>query len=292
MTKVPRRSLSELVGLHELETSLRDIFVEGEYDQAVVSSFLCNVGNTNVVVRTINCIEVDDLSLRCRGRDVGNRERVLYLAKYAEKVSMPAGKILCIADRDFDDWIGPPPNFRDLVLTDYTCMDAYVWNCTVMRRFLTIYCNRPSWQPNQFMAALREPLKSMFAIRLAARSLGMHLTWLDRPRCVSLSGWKISFDVREFVSRLLHRNSATGDFDLFWARVERFRVARVEDARRVIHADDLVLLTAYLLKRKGVTKVATDRRTVKRVMATCVTVDDIQHEVLFRRIVEFSGGVV
>lgn len=279
----------ELASIHEFETSVRDIFVEGDYDLAVVARFLTDLGRSHVIVRTIDCIEIDDSALRTQQRDVGNRERVLYLAEQTEALSIPAGRILCIVDRDFDHWIGSPPAFRDLVLTDYACMDAYAWNCAVLRRFLTVYCNRPNWQPRRFMDALQTPLLSMFAIRLAARSLQMHLTWFDQIKCVVLNDWHVSFDIHDFVSRLLNKNSAMDDFDLLLTRVEYYRTEPMEDARHAIHGHDFSLLAAYLLGKKGVKLVSTDATTIKRAMAICVTVGELLEECLFQRIAEFSG---
>lgn len=290
MTDLPRRTITELICLHELEGAVKDVFVEGDYDRAFVSRFLGDVGSADVAVRTIDCIEIDDARLRSQGRDVGNRERVILLAEQAEQCAMPAGKILCIADRDFDNWIGPPPVFRDLVLTDYSCMDAYAWNCAVVRRFLAVQCNRPSWDADQFMAVLRRPLLSMFAIRVAARTLGMHLEWLEQPRCVVLSGWEMDFDIREFVTRLLNKNSALSDFDLLWARVQGSRTETVEDARHAIHARDFSRLTAYVLAKKGVKRFAKDGTAVARAMAACVTVEELREEFLFQRLRTFAGG--
>ena len=57
MTKLPRRTVRELFFLYEAEDTLRDIFVEGEFDVAVVVQFLRDIGHEHVMVRSIDCIE-------------------------------------------------------------------------------------------------------------------------------------------------------------------------------------------------------------------------------------------
>ena len=289
MTNVPRRTIPELLFLHEVEPSLKDIFVEGDYDVAVVMRFLRDIGCEDVVVRSINCIEVDDGKLLRDGRDVGNRERVILLAEEILQHLEVEGTILCIADRDYGNWNGGLPEIRNLVFTDYSCMELYVWNRVVLRRFLTVYCNRPDWSVDEFIEALREPLQSMFAIRLAARSLEMKLKWIDRVVCVEVRGWSILFDVREFVTRLLHKISATDCVEKLLSCVARFRSQFPEEPRQSIQSHDFGRLVTHLLKKKGVDAVATDESTVTRAMAACLTVSELEGERLFQRVVEFAS---
>ena len=288
MTEVPRRTVSELLFLHQMERSLKDIFVEGDYDVAIVLQFLRGIGYEDVVVRSIDCIEIDDVGLRLDGRDVGNRERVIYLAEQVSNHLEIEGQILCIADRDYSNWIGPIPEFRDLVLTDYSCMDMYVWNSKVLRKFLTVYCNRPLWSVEQFCEALQTPLQCLFAIRLSVRLLGLKLKWFDRLRCMNVDGWSIVLDVQEFLKRLLNKNSLFNELDCLLVCVDRFRSQFSGDPRQSIHSQDFSHLVTYLLNRKRVTAVATDERTITRAMATCLEVADLQSECLFQRVEEFA----
>ena len=289
MTKVPRRTIPELVFLHQIEDSVKDIFVEGDYDAAIVLQFLRDIGYENVVVRSISCIEIDGASLRGDGRDVGNRERVIFLAKQILEHLDVEGKILCIADRDYGDWIGDLPYLRDLVFTDYSCMDSYVWDKNVLRKFLTVYCNRPDWSADQFMYALRTPLQCMFATRLAARSLGMRLEWIDRVVCIEMDGWSIVLDLREFLTRLLNKVAALDELDRLVVCVDQFRSQFSNDPRKCIHSHDFSRLAAYVLKKKGVKAVAIDEGTITRAMAACLTVADLRCESLFQRVTEFGS---
>jgi len=290
MTEIPRRTLPELLFLYEVEPSIKDVFVEGDYDVAVVGRFLRDIGATTVVVRSIDTVEIDDACLRCIGRDVGNRERVIFLAEQTSAVLSMEGRILCIADRDHSDWIGCLPTIRDLVLTDFSCMDAYVWSEAVVQRFLTVYCYRPRWQVAQFMEALRIPLQDMYRIRLAVRALELQLKWFNRLLCVELEEWSVAFDIREFVRRLLNKNQVLREYERVLERVEAFESVCSRDVRYGLHSQDLSRLVAWLLRRKGVRSVATDVGTVTRAMATCLSAPDLVEEPLFRRVAEFASS--
>lgn len=287
MTEVPRRTIQELVFLHQVEHRLKDIFVEGDYDAAIVLRFLHDIGHENVAVRSIDSIEIDDACLRQTDREVGNRERVIFLARQVLQNLDVEGKILCIADRDHGDWSGDLPDLRDLVFTDHSCMDSYVWDRNVLRRFLTVYCNRPEWSIEQFLCALQAPLECMFATRLTARSLGIRLDWIDRIVCVEMDGWSVVLDVQEFVKRLLNKISALDQLNHFVACVEQFRSQLPNDPRKSIQSHDFSRLVAFVLRKKRVKSVAIDEGTVTRAMAGFLTVADLQDERLFRRVTEF-----
>ena len=288
MTDVPRRTVQELLFLYEHERSVKDIIVEGDYDAAVVQWFLRDLGKETVAVRRIESIEIDEGELRFDGRDGGNRERVVFFAEQISLNLKVEGRVLCIADRDYGNWIGGIPEIRYLVFTDYSCMELYVWNSAVLDKFLAVYCNRPDWSAEQFMEALRGPLQAMFAIRLAARSLDMRLSWIDRVICLEVEAWSLHFDVQEFVTRLLNKNSAFVRQQQLLECVEHYRSMFTEDPRDCIHSHDFSRLVEFLLRRKGVASVAINSSTVSRAMASCLTVSSLLNERLFRRIREFA----
>ena len=248
MTDIPRRTIQELLYLYEIEHSIKDIFVEGEYDCTLISQFLVELGKRDVVVRTIDCIDVDSNEIRRDGRDVGNRERVIFLAKEASRRREAAGRILCIADRDFGNWLGNLPEIRDLAFTDYASMDMYAWNRSVIVKFLNIYCNRPDWTFDQFVGALQTPLSSMFAIRLSARALGLELKWINRTTCIEIETWTVTFDINEFVDRLLHKNNEFNQKDEFIGKVDYYYSQFFGDPRYFIHAHDFTRLVAYFFE--------------------------------------------
>ena len=206
MIDLPRRTISELLLLHEIESSLRDVFVEGEYDVAIVSQFLHEKKRPNVVVRSINCVDIGGDILRSRGRNVGNRDRLIVLAEETSRIASVQGRILCVADKDYAGLVEQIPEVRDLAFTDYTSMDLYAWNQSTVGRFLRTYCGRLSWRAEEFMEALREPLQMMFAIRLAAQSLGLKISWVGEKKCIELKGWLMVFDAREFLIKLANKN--------------------------------------------------------------------------------------
>ena len=292
MNKIPRRTIEELIFLHQIERSLKVIIVEGDYDAAIVERFLLDVGSETIAVCTIDRIEIDDSSLRLRGRDVGNRERVIYLSERTSHQLEISGQILCIADRDFGNWLDETPECRDLLFTDYCCMDSYVWNRAVFGRFLVGYCNRPNWKVEKFMDALRGPVQSMFLIRLAVRSLQLRLRWIEKVVCVKMQAGSMTFNEQEFVKRLLNKNSSFDNQDRLFESIERFRRSLPDDPRESMHSEDFSRLVSFLLKQRRVKAVSTDIRTIKRALVAYLTISEMQEEKLFQRILGFAANPV
>jgi len=77
--QLPRKQLTELIALYELEPDLRDVFVEGPFDVAIIKWFLDQKGTKGVMVYDISFIEIPDDEIRSRGRSANNHERVSFL---------------------------------------------------------------------------------------------------------------------------------------------------------------------------------------------------------------------
>ena len=147
-----------------------------------------------------------------------------------------------------------------------------------------------SGRPNGSSRLSKDPLLSMFTVRLAARSLGVNLVWFNRVVCIELNDWTLKFDVHEYVVRLLNKNAAFDRLDSLMSRIDQLQDRLSGDVRKCIHSQDLTLLVAFLLRHKGVTSVAIDARTVTRAMASCLSLSDLQEEALFQLVEKFATG--
>src|SRR5688500_15267818 len=124
--ELPRRQLSELLTLYELEPTLRDVFVEGPFDVSIINWFLHEKGCQDVGVYDISTIEIPDGEILNRGRKANNRERVIYLAEFMQNSLQPnKNQITCIVDRDFSDFLQDRRDIECLLYTDYSCMEMY-----------------------------------------------------------------------------------------------------------------------------------------------------------------------
>lgn len=289
MQSIPRRTVDEIIFLHTAESDLRDIFVEGDYDKAILVDYIRTPVNLNVSVWTIDTVEIDDDALVESGRDTNNCERVIYLAKLFEDGFAYSGRAMFIADRDCSAYTGGAQVARDLYFTDYTCMEMYSWNQFAVARFLTIYCNRPHWEPREIMACARQPLESMFAIRAASERLNIRLNWIDRIVCVELVGWIASLDIAEFARRLLSKVGLNERLADLLHEVSVVQANFSSDPRTQIHGHDLVRFLGYLLRKKGVRTASMDSFSIRRALALSVHREELAVQPLFAAVDEFAA---
>lgn len=288
MPNVPRRTVSELVTLHVLEADLKDVFVEGTFDVAIVHRFLQELGVSKASVRPIGTVEIDDGYLLEAGREANNRERVILLAQMFQAEFPEKGKILCIADRDYGEHLGGLVNARDLAYTDGCCMEAYMWDERCFMRFLAIFCNKPEWDPAKILAGLRNTLESMYALRLSGKELELKLDWIDRNVCLSCQRWTVRLNRSDFAARLLQKiGKADRLTEFLQVAKERLR-SFGPDPRQQIHGHDFVRVLSYFLRKKGVRKVSLEPRTLARVMALTPTREELEEHVLFLSIKKFA----
>lgn len=81
MTEIARRTIDELRMRYELEPALHDVYVEGQFDQDVISTCLREHGEYERTVYSIDSIEVPIGILAAHHLTDGNKQRVLALAQ-------------------------------------------------------------------------------------------------------------------------------------------------------------------------------------------------------------------
>lgn len=100
--KTPRRTISEILTRYKMFPHFREIYVEGSTDVKVFQAFLREFGFNDVVVYSIDVIDVpinESLFLDHLPGDGGCKERVVTLAFELEKACKGICKqAICIAD--------------------------------------------------------------------------------------------------------------------------------------------------------------------------------------------------
>ena len=101
---IPQQKISELVIKYKLEPSLVDIYVEGEFDKKLLTWFIKESGiKQDIRIITPDAIDVPDSLLRTHSLNLNsNRSKVIAIAKELY-IKVPEAKILCIADKDYDE---------------------------------------------------------------------------------------------------------------------------------------------------------------------------------------------
>ena len=257
MPDLPRRTIEELLTLYGMERDIRDIFVEGEFDKAVVDSYLHGIGSTHVNVYEISTIDIET-------DHGGNRGRVVALANILiQRINEPEPPVLCIVDRDFDEFLKVDIESRILKYTDFCCMEMYFLDEEHLGKISKGYF----FDENLFgwgrVASLLEVLQKLFFVRLVRRQLFPEGSGLDFRRVTRVRDGKIVLDWRELITRLLNANAVSEKADEFHTKLEYYEKQKHADSRHQIHGHDFVSLFCWFARKCGKDRSLCEERTLE-----------------------------
>ena len=147
-----RKEIDELVALYSLEPQLLDVYVEGERDKILIDWFLDEQGIEDINVYSIDIINVPRELIKRYGLNTGsNRSRVIALS-IELATSLPEDlHILCVADRDHEDYLPSISINKYLEFTDYTSLDLYLFQKHTIQKFISLVLGGLPFTTDQFM---------------------------------------------------------------------------------------------------------------------------------------------
>lgn len=263
---IPRRLIDEVVTTHELEPSLIDVFVEGPFDADLLTWYFRARGLLTPQVYEIDTVDIGVAELG--GDTEGQRQRVVALAR-ALRGRLPAAKVSCVCDRDFENWLptvpDPPPA---LLMTDFVSMDSYCIDSAALDKFLSIVVGKRRQTGARVLQVIGPILEQCFLIRLAHATQGWPLGWISPDRCCKLDrSGAVTFDRESFLKKLLQKNGQWARAQDLDSEIGRLRETLDRDARLKSHGHDFsCLLNWYVHKCCGV-RVGDDNLLLRAVVA-------------------------
>lgn len=242
MTELPRRTIEDLIARYENEPELKDIYVEGAFDQEILTGCLREAGIDDRVVYWIDSVDIPVELLKKHHLSEGMKQRVIALAR---ELSAVGSSHRCVVDRDFDHWIGAIENTPGLIWTEYSALELYFFKEDVLKDILIVAAKARINDWNTFTDSLIHALKTLFAIRLTALQLQWSIDWLTPDRCLQFSNSTIVFDRVVFIERLLQKNSKIADLVAFNSKYDEIQKTLVGDHRLFIHGHDFVEMLAW-----------------------------------------------
>ncbi|MBO1067620.1 MULTISPECIES: DUF4435 domain-containing protein [Nostocales] len=285
-----RRTLDELVARYELEPDLRDIYVEGKTDKLFLEWFLRNRGIEDIAVYEIETVDIsadklfepqlkdnkwflinrsiEDIAVyEIETVDISaerlfelqlkdnNRSRVITLALYLQdKFPETTPHVICIADKDFD-WLFDITYQCDLLFfTDYSCLEMYLFNETVLNKVLLLSLRISELTAIDILNQLSKVLEDLFLIRAAKESLNINIAMLDNNfgKCCYWNKAKteFQFDIEKYIDKYLDKCAMRLEKSIFVAKIEELRIKakELEDTRYKIHGHDFTELLYLYIK--------------------------------------------
>lgn len=246
-----RQPLNSLVDKYQVEPELRNIYVEGSTDKKLLEWFLREKGQRDFVIYEIEMVEIPAEKLLELGVSNNNKGRVIALALELERrLSELPPYLTCIADRDFDVLFGKEYECELLLFTDYSSMEMYLWNETILNKFLTLGLGSSGVSAEGVLSKLVPVLEEVFLIRATNEALNLNMEWLDFTKCCEISKSEIVFKGDEFINKYLNKNSQMANKQIFLEKLQQLRSAEVLEPRSKIRGHDFIDLLCWYIKHQ------------------------------------------
>ena len=254
---IPRRLVSDLKVLYSLEPTLKDIFVEGNFDKEIIDQYIKFRSIEGVKTYNIDSVEVSDQMVLISEGSLGQKQRVIYLMKLL--VDIKELYLFGIVDKDFDDWLKTSVNLPNLKYTSYNSLELHFFSNEFVRDILKMTKARIN-NSDSFFLSFCEVLKTFYSLRIASVSTKLHLKFVPWDKSLTLTNDKILFDFNSFITKLLISNGKIGEKEKF-SGAFRYWLDKFtgNDPRHYVHGHDFIALLSWsIIKAKGLRSLSSE----------------------------------
>lgn len=286
--KIAKRTLEELLARYELHPDICDLYVEGESDRDFFRWFLESNERLRAVVYPITEVHIPSGLPVGRGLQDNNRDRVIFLAIYLEESLGPLLRVTCIADSDFDHFLGIERKHALLLMTDYTSLEMYAFKEGAVHKVARLLGYKTSRGGKEILHDLAPFLRLLFLYRITSHLLAFNLHWLDVCRCCKIKSDAVEFDEPEFRKRYFNtRGLDASNKAIFVEKLEEFRTVRsVADDRFCIRGRDFTESLAWYLAKSIARTPHPDSKTIVRMLLASVSLEELSTHSLFDRLLK------
>ena len=279
------KKLDELIVLYRLEPGLKDIYVEGINDENLIEWVLSAHNIKDIRVYSIDGIEVNDDILKRHGLNKGsNRSKVLALSAELAQSLPVTRKIVCIADRDQEDYL--PSNLGNsfLEFTDYNSIELYLLKSSMICKFISLVLGGFPISEDRLVAQAIPILEDLYILRLAGQVLNWNMEWIPFTKKYVKITEKFSFDRERFQKAYLLKNGKWYRRAVFAAKVEELRSMLKDDLRLRLRGHDLMELLYHAVKKLKSSRKFGDVHTFRGAFMGCLELSELSDERLFQRV--------
>ncbi len=236
-----RHSLAALTAKYRLEPSLRDVYVEGPFDKAILVEAFSSSGRNDIGIYEIECVAVDASRVSLAGEDLGAKGRVVALAKHLEATVPSVEKqVICLVDADTDRIRGVLETCMILMYSDGTSFDGFMMTPQVLERFLRRRCGEFPLSAHQVLRQVNAPLRKRFAQRLALQAMGKPETGISLRKDVEFRGRQFVFREGRYKQRLLQKAQLSHREDEFDEYVRLALRVLTMEMSQCVHISDFL----------------------------------------------------
>jgi len=249
---IPKRKVIELLAINRFEGQESGIFVEGSTDKKALRLFL-EAHKLDAAVYEIGAFEVDPRSVLTLGLEDNNRGRIITLARATEPGNQSQ---FFIADKDFDEALGITHRYKDLLFTDYSCIEMYGFEEEVVRTVLVAFINDLKRPIQAIMNEFGPILKILFIVRLINHTSRLGLKSVAWQKSCALNRGELEFDLDDYLSRYLGANKKLKQKSEIVEQIRLWQSRLDGDIRNYINGHDFVGLMNWYVGQVSKVKVA------------------------------------
>lgn len=274
-----RRTLQEMLVKYRLEPSLRDVYVEGPSDRALIAWFAEAAGHSGVAVYDISIVNVPKQATESLGLPDNNRARVMALSCLFSEAFTERSAPICIVDRDFDAVRGVQLRNNHLLYTDFSCMEAY-WLCSAcFAKMFSLTLLKSSQEAEAWLKRIVPIAISVFMFRMAADACKASTALPDFLKNIEWGKDYAHFDEQSFLAKYCQK--AGIDQKEFLVQLNNIRATPVDDPRKFINGHDVVSLVRAMMVKVFKQKQFVDEGAFGRVLTLLLEVEHCRQYCLF-----------
>lgn len=285
-----RRTLEELHTLYDLEPELRDLYVEGTSDTCFFRWYLSSSGVTGIGVYPVDVLDIPAAVVSKHSLPEGSNKGRLIALSYELADSPASGRVMCIADRDFDASCGHTHTNACLSWTDGNCLELYALSPTVFRKFVLVALGGFAVSAEQLLSQCIAVLERIYAMRSANEVLKWGMSWVPFRRYVTVAGSSIQLREEALTRAYLQKNGRWPDREFFIAKVGEIVASLDDDPMRKTRGHDLSELLYTIVNQLCKEKRFGNPETLESCLLATVEVSELGTHELFKTLQAFCYG--
>lgn len=201
-----------------------------------------------------------------------------------EALGVQTRSLVCLADRDTDIYLGFSHECSYLLFTDYTCIEMYLLEPSVLDKFLQLYVRGLALKAEELIASLVTVLEELFLIRLTNQLLGLGLKHLSFEKACSYSNGAIEFRTEDYIYKYLNSNARLAEMKRFNDTMNDLRLMRRSEAREQVHGHDFLDLFCWYIGEALRDRQSYRSATVSRCLMLCLDHSRLLRYSVFRQL--------
>jgi hypothetical protein len=280
-----RRTIQDLVARYALEPALRDVYVEGAFDERVLRLFFKESKCDRPSVNVIDLVEIPDAILEKYSMTRGEKAELLALAAELRILLGPIANFVAVVDADFDRVLGQVSENPLVITTDFTCMEMYWIDETTVERFFT-WIGRQGRGLSDFFGDIFGVAREMFLIRCSLVAINARIPAIPVRKYCGRAGHALALDKGRYCRSLLTSAGAGAREAELLAETGRLGLLLQSDPRHCTHGHDLAELIYIAYKDLIGPLGLRDTESVKLMIKISMPVHRLAEYPLFQRLLE------